>query len=79
MKIAVGGYSCVANSYAKNLGGLPELELVGAYDRNEGNLESFSRRRSGLDAPSHRRLIEVSVARVATRMDRKVDKKRKRL
>ena len=74
MKIAVVGCGYVADSYAKTLANYPELELVGAYDRNEGNLESFSRRRSGLDAPSHRRLIEVSVARVATRMDRKVDK-----
>jgi len=44
MKIAVVGCGYVADSYAKTLENYPELELVGAYDRNEGNLALFSRR-----------------------------------
>lgn len=43
MKIAVVGCGYVADSYGKTLANYPELELVGAYDKNEGNLESFSR------------------------------------
>jgi predicted dehydrogenase len=44
MKIAVVGCGYVATSYTNALANYPELELVGAYDRNVGNLESFSRR-----------------------------------
>lgn len=44
MNIGVVGCGFVADSYAKTLANYPELELVGAYDRNEKNLEIFSRR-----------------------------------
>ena len=44
MKIAVVGCGYVADFYLKTLANYPELELVGAYDRNVGNLESFSQR-----------------------------------
>ena len=35
MKIAVIGCGYVAEFYAKTLGNYPELELIGAYDRND--------------------------------------------
>jgi predicted dehydrogenase len=44
MNIAVVGCGYVADSYGKTLANYPELQLVGAYDHNEGNVESFSRR-----------------------------------
>jgi hypothetical protein len=71
MKIAV-----VRCGYAgrKDLGELPRARTGRGFDRNEGNLESFSRRWSGLDEPSHCRLIELSFACVATRVDSKVGK-----
>jgi predicted dehydrogenase len=44
MNIAVVGCGWVADSYGKTLENYPELKLVGAYDNNKENLESFSRR-----------------------------------
>lgn len=44
MKIAVIGCGYVAESYGLTLSNYPELELVGAYDRQEENLAAFSRR-----------------------------------
>ena len=44
MKIAIVGCGYVAESYAKTLGNYPELELIGAYDRNDQNLQAFSNR-----------------------------------
>jgi len=44
MKIAVIGCGYVAEFYAKTLGNHPELELIGAYDRNDRNLQAFCRR-----------------------------------
>ena len=44
MKIAVVGCGYVAESYAKTLSNYPELELIGAYDRNDQNLQAFCRR-----------------------------------
>jgi predicted dehydrogenase len=44
MNIAVVGCGYVADSYGKTLENYPELKLVGAYDHNRENLESFSRR-----------------------------------
>jgi predicted dehydrogenase len=44
MNIAVVGCGWVADSYGKTLENYPELKLVGAYDQNRENLESFSRR-----------------------------------
>jgi predicted dehydrogenase len=44
MNIAVIGCGYVAESYAKTLGNYPELKLVGAYDRNDRNLQSFCNR-----------------------------------
>ena len=41
MKIAVVGCGYVAEFYAKTLGNYSELKLVGAYDRNDLNLQSF--------------------------------------
>jgi hypothetical protein len=74
MKIAVVRCGYAADSYAKTLVNYPELELVGASTGMRGNLESFSRRWSGLAETSHCRLIEVSFACVATRVDSKVGK-----
>ena len=44
MKIAVIGCGYVAKSYAKTLSNYPELELIGAYDKNERNLQKFCHR-----------------------------------
>src|ERR1700724_1766870 len=44
MNIAVIGCGWVADAYGKTLENYPELKLVGAYDNNRENLESFSRR-----------------------------------
>jgi predicted dehydrogenase len=44
MKIAIIGCGYVAESYAKTLCNYPELELIGAYDRNACNLQTFCRR-----------------------------------
>jgi predicted dehydrogenase len=44
MNIAVIGTGYVADFYGKTLENYPELKLVGAYDNNKENLESFSRR-----------------------------------
>ena len=41
MKLAVVGCGYVAEFYGKTLGNYPELKLVGAYDRNERNLQAF--------------------------------------
>jgi len=58
MKIAAVGCGWVADSYGKTLANYPELELVGAYDRNEKNLESFSRRWSTKKYPSLEHLLK---------------------
>ena len=44
MNIAIIGCGYVAEFYAKTLGNYPELELIGAYDRNDRNLQAFCRR-----------------------------------
>jgi len=44
MKVAIIGCGYVAESYAKTLGNYPELELIGAYDRNDRNLHEFCSR-----------------------------------
>lgn len=44
LNIAIIGCGFVADSYCQTLGNYPELKLVGAYDRNIGNLELMSRR-----------------------------------
>jgi predicted dehydrogenase len=44
MNIAVIGCGYVAEFYAKTLGNYPELKLVGAYDRNDWNLQAFCHR-----------------------------------
>ena len=44
MNIAVVGCGYVADFYGKTLGNYQELQLVGAYDNNQENLASFSRR-----------------------------------
>jgi predicted dehydrogenase len=41
MKLAIIGCGYVAESYAKTIGNYPELELIGAYDRNDRNLKAF--------------------------------------
>jgi predicted dehydrogenase len=58
MKIAVIGCGYVAESYAKTLGNYPELELIGAYDRNERNLQAFCRRWSALPYLSLAKILE---------------------
>jgi predicted dehydrogenase len=58
MRIAVVGCGYVADFYGKTLANYPELELVGAYDRNEGNLESFTRRWSTKKCTSLDRLLK---------------------
>jgi predicted dehydrogenase len=57
MKIAVIGCGYVAESYAKTLANYPELELIGAYDGNERNLQAFCRRWS---APSYKSVEHVA-------------------
>lgn len=44
MKLAIIGCGYVAESYAKTLGNYPQLELIGAWDRNDRNLQAFCRR-----------------------------------
>ena len=44
MKIAVVGCGYVADSYGKTLKSYSELQLIGAYDNNKENLESFCSR-----------------------------------
>ena len=44
MNLAFVGCGYVADFYAKTLSGYPELNLVGAYDTNERNLDEFVRR-----------------------------------
>jgi predicted dehydrogenase len=44
MNIAIIGTGYVADFYGKTLENYPELKLVGAYDNNKENLESFGRR-----------------------------------
>ena len=53
MKIAIIGCGYVAESYVKTLGNYPELKLIGAYDRNDQNLQAFSNRWS---IPTYRSL-----------------------
>src|SRR5262249_16801106 len=47
-----------AEFYGKTLGNYPHLRLVGAYDINDQNLQSFCRRWSARPYPSLRHLIE---------------------
>jgi len=58
MKIAMVGCGYVSDFYGKTLANYPELELVGAYDRNEGNLETFGRRWSTKKYSSFEHLLE---------------------
>jgi predicted dehydrogenase len=44
MNIAIVGCGYVAEFYGKTLGNYPDLKLVGAYDRNEENLQRFCQR-----------------------------------
>ena len=44
MNIAIIGCGYVAEFYAKTLGNYPELHLVGAFDRNQQNLDAFCSR-----------------------------------
>ena len=44
MKIAVIGCGYVAEGYGLTLANYPDLKLVGAYDRNQENVEAFARR-----------------------------------
>jgi predicted dehydrogenase len=44
MNVAVVGCGYVAEFYAKTLGNYPELELIGAYDVNGQNLQTFCHR-----------------------------------
>jgi predicted dehydrogenase len=58
MKIAVVGCGFVAESYAKTLVNYPELELIGAYDRNDSNLQAFCRRWSARPYSSLAKILE---------------------
>lgn len=44
MNIAIIGCGYVAEFYGKTLGNYPELRLVGAYDKDQRNLDGFARR-----------------------------------
>lgn len=44
MNIAFVGCGYVADFYVKTLGNYPELNFVGAYDRNQSNVEGFVQR-----------------------------------
>jgi predicted dehydrogenase len=57
MKIAVIGCGYVAESYAKTLANYPELELIGAYDGKERNLQAFCSRWS---TPSYKSVGHVA-------------------
>src|SRR5262245_5521219 len=57
MKIAVIGCGYVAESYVKTLGNYPALELIGAYDRNDRNLQAFCRRWSAPGYASFEQLV----------------------
>ena len=58
MNIAIVGCGYVAEFYAKTLGNYPELELVGAYDRNDQNLQAFCRRWSAPGYASFEQLVD---------------------
>src|SRR5215510_3931664 len=58
MKIAVIGCGYVAESYAKTLANYPELELIGAYDRNDLNAQVFCERWSARRYGSLVQLLE---------------------
>jgi predicted dehydrogenase len=58
MKIAVIGCGYVAESYAKTLGNYPQLELIGAYDRNDRNVQVFCERWSSRRYESLVQLLE---------------------
>src|SRR5262249_50415040 len=69
MNIAFLGCGYVAESYAKTLGNYPELKLIGAYDRNDKNLQSFCDRWSArryanfdelLDDPSVEMILNLT-------------------
>jgi predicted dehydrogenase len=57
MKLAIIGCGYVAESYAKTLGNYSELELIGAYDGNDRNLQAFCRRWS---TPSYKSVEHVT-------------------
>jgi predicted dehydrogenase len=58
MKIGVIGCGYVAEFYALTLGNHPELELIGAYDRNDRNLQSFCGHWSTRAYPSFESLVD---------------------
>ena len=57
VKIAVVGCGYVADLYAKTLHGHPNLNLIGAYDRNASNLATFCRRWSARAYASFAELV----------------------
>ena len=69
MKIAVIGCGYVAEFYAKTLGNYPELELIGAYDRDDQNLLAFSNRWSVRDVRGASNCSERSVGRACPEPD----------
>jgi predicted dehydrogenase len=60
MNIAIIGCGYVAEFYGKTLGNYPNLKLVGAYDRNEKNLQAFCQRWSTRRYASLQQLLEDS-------------------
>jgi predicted dehydrogenase len=58
MNIAIVGCGYVAELYSKTLGNYPSLKLVGAYDRNEKNLQAFCHRWSARRYASLQQMLE---------------------
>jgi predicted dehydrogenase len=58
MNIAMVGCGYVAEFYGKTLGNYPKLQMVGAYDNNEKNLQAFCRRWSARPYTSMQQLLE---------------------
>ena len=58
MNIAMVGCGYVAEFYGKTLGNYPKLQMVGAYDNNEKNLQAFCRRWSARPYTSMKQLLE---------------------
>jgi predicted dehydrogenase len=58
MNIAVIGCGYVAEFYAKTLGNYPQLKLIGAYDRDDRNLQTFCDRWSAQRYDKFAQLLE---------------------